>query len=914
VVLLWTAVLIVPILTAGFLFLMYAQANITKLRTQLNVMTLVAVGSFNAEFTGPEALNSMAMVARVQGFPEALPIETGQVLDGGARTIILNHDTETVGAPRVVAFQEMGQGRLSSLLQSLGGISTAAVSMTRPSRVFISAVLDYSRSLGDDRSIDELLKAFGVIQVGAGGALEVGPNGTGTYPNVTPLPVVQNAIPFGILGYAPRLWLGWNYLNLGWPNFVRTVQGTCLPGQENGCEGGLPTHVGSAMYMLTDLFMQYKRAAVILIGVLAQLTQYIDIIAIGAPLPAADFDNFSDLTQEPGPNQVFEEIGPNWGRQIVWRYDEDILTNYTLNPAPPRFGATVEQTFSFDSPKNIFMHPVNRAPTRPFALNTSLTGYRKMLKHFTFEDPNGARFSFSKTQSECGGTMTCRREPYAFFLPPAPNITPAPQQSMEDGAPWDPGVADSVTQKMSNDPLQPLGFGTIPLPVLSNAGARAPTSLPKEIEFVYEYRPRDPTAYPDNPSGPGRNNDGPLSKNGWEPGAALCALYEQELGGDPTNLVPCGMSEPAFTPRQLNTFNTDTANDSPRCKEPYAPRCLRRVNPGGDGEASEDNAVFCHPGGYPLCWPDLREPGCFEATSGDHAGAWLLGGDGSLERPVCDPVGPPERSGTYPVGHAVDGSGDPFEPYYRGRLIPPAAASLPTVGAEAQSDSVLFTLMDASFTPGGSHIHHGVLDALERCKEFRGELLARGLLSSGSTGTAPPTCIMTILTDGRPNLVGYDGVALQTFESMETELNAALTEFEAIGGRTYTWFLGKVDGLDTLQSQATALRLTYVSGSPEYAILTLVIGAQPMPPASCAMLQTLLNVTCEQYSTLLAGESELDSFKDILGADGTNPARVWIETSISTNSTGGINAAADSFFDGLRGLLARLKRPVEWAL
>lgn len=902
VILIWVAVLTVPIITAGFLFLMYAQGNITKLRTQLNVMTLVAVGSHNAEFTGMETLNSMAMVARAQGFPEAEPVETGQEFDDGSRVIIFNHDTATIGNARVVAFQERGQGVLSALLQSLGGISTAAVSMTRPAPVFVSAVFDYSRSLGDDRSIDELLKAFRVIEEDpATGAITTGPYGTGTYPNVVPIPVVQNAIPFGI-ATTPRFWLGWNHLTLNWPNYERTLDMPCQVGPENGCGGGVPSHRGALLYNLTDLFMQYKRAAVVLVGVLAQLTQYIDILVVGAPLPQEQFDFMTALTQSEGANPVFEELGSNWGRYPVWRYDEDIVSDLTFGgTGPPFFGGVVQEpAFSFDNPKNIFLHPVNRAPTRLFAFGTGLTGYRKMLKHFVFEAPDGTQYSFSREQSECSGGMVCFKEPHEFFLPPAPNIDPPPLQSMTDGAPWDHGGFDSVTQRSTNDGLNPLGFSTAPLPFFVNAGPRAPTSLPDDVALVYEYRPADPALFPDNPSGPALHNDGELSQNPWEPGAALCALLENETWGDPTNVIPCRASEGSFSRDQLTRFNTDTTADSPGCRAPFRPRCRR-----SDGSPSKENAVFCHPGGYPLCWPNFLEPGCFEESATDpHQGDWDAGG----AVPTCQPAG------AFPDGHALDAGGRPIPPYYRGRLIPPA--TLPT-GPESQSDSVFFTLMDASFTYGGSFVHHGVRDALARCREFRQELLTRGLLVLGGDASTAPTCVITLLTDGRPNLVGFDGFPVDglTFSDMMIQLEADLDEFESLGGRIYTWFLGKVDRLEALQRDALTLRVPPIMvGSVEYRVLTAVIDGTSVGEPNCAVLQTLLNVSCTEYAAILNEQSESGDFKALLGEGGENPNRVWIETAIATNAAGGINAADARFFDGLRGLLGRLKRPVEWAL
>jgi len=362
-VLVWTAIVVLPVLTMGMIFLLYSQACVTKLRAQLNAMNLVAIGTFGAEFDSNETLNAMAMLARWQGFPNAQPVVTGQDFPG-VGTLIFNHDTTQTGEHKVAAFQRLERGKFSALLNNVTKIDTSGFSRAQPTKSYAAIVLDYSRSLNDDRSINELLRAFDIINSdGTAGPNGFDPDGAGPLP-VQPNLYAQNALPYAWSGF--RTWFSWDGLNMAWPDAVYSAGTGCVSGPENGCVGSTPSHQGAIAHSLTDLFMSYKRASAILVGVTALLTRRMDVGVVGAPMPPSFFDLWAPFTQSVDPDEqpdYFDRI-TNDGFYWAWLYDETDVRNVREGGPYSILQADISRRYSYDEPKSPFQDSVKISPDR----------------------------------------------------------------------------------------------------------------------------------------------------------------------------------------------------------------------------------------------------------------------------------------------------------------------------------------------------------------------------------------------------------------------------------------------------------------------------------------------------------------------------------------------------------------------
>lgn len=873
-VLVWTAFLILPVLTMGMIFLLYGQASVTKIRAQLNAMNLVAIGSFGAEFDSRETLNAMAMLARWQGFTGAQPVVTGQAFPG-VGTLILNHDVTERGEHKVAAFQRLERGRFSTLLNNISKVDTSGFARSRPGKIYAAVVLDYSPSLGGDGSVTDLLRAFEVLDSGAGPGRHgevIDPSAPAVWPNVRPRPYAQNALPFGFTFH--RMWLPWRGLNMVWPDFVAPVSPTCQAGSENSCGGWSAVgHEGAFRRGVSNLFMSYKRASSILVGVTGLLTPRLDVGVVGAPFPEAALAGLLAFSQASPPSTqpaYFDRI-VNDGFYWVWRFDDPDIGSFSKVVGSPLLDASVLRRFSYDDPKSPFEHSLKISPDRLVFLNLEQMGYRKWIKYGRFFDATGVEQTFPNALN--------------FLNPPLLAF----EQAIQNYPPLDSFVWDQTYNPIDGTVLGlGTGYSTGIEPLFASSGKAHPTNadLPPELASPRVYTPD---------SGPPRSNSAPLGQDKWTPGYALCKLYDYADDGSmpPNGSVPCDDPTVPISSKVVNVYNT--APRSPGCDPGFEPRCVAAPLPAsGPYVADQNNAVLCRYG-FPRCYPtlDALVPVCFRDSYGPHDGEIQLDAGSDPVKPTC------ADTSTYPAGHL--GS-----PVSRGTV------QMPVTAPDISFHSLFHFLMDFSGTTGGSFIHSGVRNALTRCQAVKKLAAAKG---------DSIDCLVILTTDGRPVPTGWDGFSVGglTEEQMNEQLAADVAELTGptLNGRIVTWFMGKNAAYDEV------LRRYETLDSDQQILLSFIPareaiegGVVPTPGTECydfvSLIGTALGITCAEYnSSVLAEQGHFDMFKTIMGGRGDDPRRLWVESSIPSTATGEADLQ-ESLGRQLAELLAQTKRQVEF--
>lgn len=919
VMLVWSAIIILPLLTLGLVLLGYGRANIAKARAQFNAINLASIGALSSEFKSrtptetSQTLNSMAMLASAQGFAGVKPKETVQDLSSGL--IIFKHNVESPGENKVAVYQRFTLAPLASLVASLGSVKTSGVAQMKPSKLYISVVLDYSRSLLADGNISDLLKAYRVIDPDNPNA--EGKNGeiSSITGKVEPKGYAQNALPFEV-GF-PRHHLGWNFVGPVVPNFTWTSPPSeCVPGPENACGGGPTTHVGAITSVMTNHFMMYKRAATVLVGVMAQMSRYLDVYVLGAPLPDRAWTAFTSLSQggdssDAGVNfekltDLDNDLNEGGGIFPAWRYDEPTVSGLQLNTpqSRPLLRGQIDYTYSFDNPKSPLTENMTLSPTRILLRNISVWP-RKSAKYLEYEDESGRRYSFSQVRpagiSDDNWFPTAER----YFLPAIPYEVEDPGDSF----PFDPGPPLEGPNQygwLLNE--VELGFGwplgAVPLLQLSGRAHPRQDDFPEELRDVYEYRP---SGAPFNGSGPQQANLAPLSKEKWKTGYWLCVIRDEMDNGVVDNTVPCQGTEP-FPPSEefyfYNRFNPapdQRAPEPPSDGRPTSPRCDSGSGVPACVEGPGSNLwvdfafVWCvH--GYPRCAPFPGMPvRCVDPDDPNHP---VVPG-----QVVCEGGGG--------VGSKRNPPGYTGDPLYRGSvLVPPGTP--PTI----DKANLFYFLMDLRPTYGGT-FHHNMVPN-DRCEDF--------LRRTDGSGR----CAGVFVTDGVPRGSDFGGFTIIDESTMLTTLSNRMDRFtETNDARSFTWYLGKKGPLDRVIELARAQLLTE-SQEELIDILDYDPEGDPndIPPPEtlteqqCVVFDSIpgTGANCLQLNgymlPLYRDEFEhFSRFKTIMdGKSGqtANPRRVWVEAKLSSDEEGMTGLGPDDptnnpVIRSLRGLLAKIK-------
>lgn len=895
-VLVWSALLLLPLLTLGFVLIGYGRANVSKLRAQFNAVNLASVGTLSSEFESSETLNVMAMLANAQGFAGAQPVETVQNLSAGL--LIFNHNLEAPGENKVAVYQKYTLPPLTSLVSSLGSVKASGVAQTKPSKLHISVVLDYSRSLLADGSINDLLKAFGVID--PNNSNTPGPNG---YRNphtqqIEPQDYAQNALP-GAVGLATRYHLGWNIIGPAVPSFTWTAPPTeCIPGPENGCGGGPATHQGGIRWGMTDNFMTYKRAATVLVGVMAQMSRYLDVSILGAPIPERVWDRFMDLSQggdAADPAERFEplsesdnDIEEGGGLFPAWRWNEPTVSGLAINPnAPPFLSGTIDYKYTFENPKSPLTDDMAVSPTRILLSNISVAP-RKAAKYFLFGEPNGRVYSFAKDPPS---EASVRHFPSgeSYYLPAIPSGARDPGDSF----PFDPGRVLSPNGWLENELYFGFGWPHGAVPFLQLGGSAHPiaSEFPEELAEVYEYEPSRP---PINGSGPSRDNLAPLSTDTWKTGYWLCVTYDELDDGEVNNSIPCDGSRP-FSEAQRNFFYSRARVSPPPLSSdlPTSPRCAsggkHPVCTGANGALLPNAFVWCiH--GWPRCSPGGDGPKCRNPATGAI----------EVEEVLCDAGGAGEPR--YPDGYFG-------APRYRGRVVVPDS---PTPIKDA---NLFYFLMDLNPTYGGTFHHNMVPNS--RCEEFLS-------LTDGAG-----RCAAVFVTDGVPRGTDFAGQEQIQESRMLDLLSERMDRFtENNNARSFTWYLGKKTPLDGVIAAARSGNL-----NKRQAEIIDLLDYDPLDPADSPPPDSLSGEQCADFNTITwSGTScaalnsyilplyqeettTFNSFKDIMDGAAVEPPnenRVWVEAKLTSDNAGMTGLGSDDplsnpVLKSLRGLLATIK-------
>ncbi|MGA1192234.1 MAG: hypothetical protein ACO3XO_08145, partial [Bdellovibrionota bacterium] len=423
-VLLWVVILLLPILTVGFIFLGYTQANLTKLKAQYHTMSLVAIGSYSSEFDTGETLNAMAALASSFGFERVRPNNLFQTTNAGSIHFLHNTDDASHSLSALIAFQ---QDPVTSLVSQLGTLDVAGISSAKPGKYLISLVLDFSQSLNRDFKADDLLQAYDVIENdGSPGSNGVIDPVTGM---VMPDDATNLALPFSF-DIGTRIRLPYYHLGAQWPWPLNSIP-SCTPTNENGCGGQRPPMVNDLRSQMSDNFLAYKKAAVILTGVAAQATPYLTVDLVGGLLPQARIDglNFLMVGKPDGNGEYDSPYLPieNDGVYEIWDYHYPSVEGYEAHPGSvgymgPRVITNVYEEHSFYNPKDPFKHNVNidfRFPTYVFM---GMTGFRKLVKYGTFTGMDG--------KIHLPGTFS------AFLDPPLPVLQNGSRQLPDDSFVW----------------------------------------------------------------------------------------------------------------------------------------------------------------------------------------------------------------------------------------------------------------------------------------------------------------------------------------------------------------------------------------------------------------------------------------------------------------------------------------------
>ncbi len=648
-------IVLLPLFLMGLIFASYGMANLSKARSQYLSLNLVHIGAYSSEFDTNESLEAMAAFAHAGGFPASVAPDNNQDQDfPGFGQLKLNHDKTTIGKFTIDTFVRFESSPLGELVAYLGNVGTASFSGSEPDELYISVSIDNSKSLINDHRINDLLCAFNVSDCNPsnvnawGEATGVGANGMaapmpanspfGWSNEVWPATGVRPLIPF-LPVPAPGVSRSWRQLPTEYPPKPWPNSGCVLTG-ENWC-GGLPAnHRQGNDNRITDLYMSYKKVATLLVGLVAQITPYIDVSLLAAPWPSQvqcqwnvaavgfcdtctdcstsisgnpvenplDYQNASGGNYVPGSyvteptltsNNMY--IFGNTGNEPIWLWDQDVRSNLTQPGGIPQFSAVVApgDERDRDNPRNIFRDSVSLMPDNRYQDYLLVSGWRKMATYATaysnIPAGSGPPVSFS-VEAAGGDVADFFRPPFPLFdNPPNTQITASPDtyytstETPQDAFVWNPGPRHTILDYFTGQQIWKHHFDSLPT-LFQVVGPAHPTVLPKELEDAFEYVCPVPGGNWLNSAGGVRSSlNVPLSDIPGSIGHTACMIADfcRSRTGFPA--VDPNCNGPLNTTVQYLFFD-DRRNgsplhqpddESPRCPSPYWLACYnRRVNPG----------------------------------------------------------------------------------------------------------------------------------------------------------------------------------------------------------------------------------------------------------------------------------------------------------------------------------------------
>lgn len=878
----WFAMMTLGILAAGFTFLLYSEATISKMKANFIAMNLVITGSHNVEFDTLDPLNNMTMVVRSYGFRTATPVELVQTFSNGS---VYYEAISTPGSNYGVrSVIEVNRSPLLSLL-GYRTIETASYARSQQAPLYVDLAFDYSHSLsGGD--IDQLLEGFDVTD-GVGVA---GVNGVVSGSEIIPTNTIQTLMPFAFdptLGIA----LPWNEPSTIWPTVTTPADPSCIPGSEKECptySANAPTHEAVLRHKASDLFMSYKKTAALLAGVVGRLSPYTDVHIFGGVVPT---DTVTAMTDNLG--ATFPAF-TNDGVYEISLFDEDQYTNYSLDGSSKIIG-DIRVDYNYDTPKDLIRDAISFAPDRILQIFLEMTFSRKLVRYGTLKDLAGVTLVNPQTYSE-------------LLDPPIPVLVDNPVSN--DSFTYKPGTLTNGTyqNQLTDELFYKFGWPDRPSPLLSDYGAMHPANadIPLYIRYPWEYNcttgiPLDIAAR--------------LNTGGPSIGRRLCLAHEQCSGGIDYNCDGSGGASLTLDMYRvyddISTFYPNS--NSPNCPAGHNPRCY----PVGGGLQSANDGVICV-NGTPRCHPDILKvpqcvngfglvvgilPSCCDMYSGTPGvcASW----DPTLATPIPQThtrepgssVAPVLVTDSIPLGSTLG------MPDFRGKIEFPVAEGASGYG------NIFHYLMDLVPLQGGTWTNNVI--PITRCQEFKDHF----------TGL-DPECALIMVTDGRPSGIDADGAVLTSDADMMTDLTAKVDQFTGTGagelnGKIFTWYLDHQpseyeDLVDLLAAMKLAGTLDpwAVSIFDSYISVQATIPPGDIPvwdgsrPAGTPSGATYNAVTLPNY---LADQSMLNDFETLMS---TGSNLTWVETSLDNTASGPSIPA--SFFNGLEELLATLKKEVRF--
>jgi len=873
-VLLWAAMLALPLLTIGFIFLGYAQANLTKLRAQYHTMNLVTIGSFSSEFDSGETLNSMAALASALGFTGVRPDSSFQNTDGGR--IHFLHETDDA-AHTVSALLFFDQDPITEIVSQLGSIQVGGMSSAKPGAYLISLVLDFSQSLNRDFNADDLLQAYDVIQPnGAPGSNGV----VDSFGRVMPDDATLLALPYSF-DITNRIRLPYFDTGAQWP-WPTSNSVACTPTNETGCGGRRPPMINDLRREMSSNFLAYKKAAVILTGVAAQATPYLTVDLLGGLLPdeRVAFNNYAMVGEPDASGEYDSPYLPmdNDGVYEIWDYHFPSVESYEegIEPPGPKVVTNVFEEHSFDNPKDPFRHDINidfRFPTFGFM---HAMGFRKLAKYASFSDTDG------KVHSP--GTFS------AFLDPPLPvleneKFNPPP----EDSFVWHIGEIGGILWA-TEDWFYPFGYGTVPL-VFSVQG---PAHPPND----HLHRPiGDGITYPCEVGPPAANN-AQWSSDKSTTGYALCLIRDYCDDFSMNKSVDCDDPNIAAHPDSKMHY-LDSEGEWPRCGDAgHVPKCE------SGGGLVEESAVFCTFGdGAGHMVPRCTQGGiarCYNESSG----SFTPGGF-----PACRQFTDSSGNAAPPLGHGNCREGTPCRSALTSKAGGYQPQSLGTVrfatDAPEVGSNLFYYINDMGVLPAGTFTHNAVPN--NQCETFLAETSGEG------------RCAMILVTDGRPHSIDFAGNTIDSDSAVMVAMQENIDNFtQLLGGKSFVWFLGSVNQwqavIEAVQEIADDGLLSELQ---QDAFEQVQSGTRICedPEASAAWNSIEIWAKCpsiDQLTTIYLSEQSMQQqFKALM--DNPVQGRHWVETSVSNSASGPtLDGSLGSFLGGLKNVIGLMKQETKF--
>ncbi|MCI5066516.1 hypothetical protein MRY87_12400, partial [bacterium] len=792
----------------------------------------------------------------------------------------------------VTAFVGLTQDPVTEVVSDLAGLEVVGMSRAKPNFLLMSLVLDFSRSLNKDRSASDTLEAFGVSD-GSGGA---GANGVLNADGVAvPDDVTQLALPYGMTGKS-RVRMPWLDQGADWPWLINQSTG-CTVTTENECGGTKPPHRWELEWNMSNQFLAYKKAAVILTGVAAQATPHLEVDLLGGLMPSwvPTMVNGTMYGTPPDNDTPYTEF-VNDGVFNIWSYKDPSVSGYTLDSSQnPPLRPVVSEYHSVANPKDVFVDNVLMDLRYPTYLYLTLTGYRKLIKYGTFTGAQTGKVINPGTYS-------------SFVDPPLPfleneKFNPPP----EDSFPWAIGSLVGSEHLIQNELHYPWGFPFYPMPLLTSQGDGHPTTanlhIPVRTGYIYSCNDADPVLAPGGTVvGPSIANNAPLSQDPLDTGWLLCNRRDFCDDGLMNNSPQCDSNlHGSVSATEVNVYYNTTAELSPRCADAAeVPRCEEA----GTGQIT-NGAVWCAFGDssgnmVPRC-SNQKSPRCMNSATSTF----------TANIPLCT------QFGGAPRGHGncdtLDGGGN-CESAAQGAATGVAAGvppiSLGTVSVPATPPTVgsnlFYYINDMGPLNSGTLTHNSV--PVESCEEFQLETDGQG------------QCGYILVTDGRPISVDSLGQKTESDADLIDALSLRMTDYtQRLNGKSFTWYLGRSN---SWQGEVAVVQQLEDSGALSPAQISafneVKAGNYVCGTAFEADWESIPDAKdCPDIDTLTLQNNEdttmTTNFQAIM--DDPDDGRYWVDTALENDITGpSISGSLSTFLGGLKYLLALLKREPQFEM